>query len=203
MARIVEASQHIAQVYGAIKEVAHGSVKPWGQHPVVRDHRFNFRTIWARWPKAEGLGIPGPSYWDRFRDDADDHPVTPLGLLHHCIAAVRFRGRRTLVSYDDIAEEELNRGFNNPVQEYRDYQWRQRDLLEICRRVVFLKSQGCANIGRSALLDNESLVPVELQVLLYQNPEAEHPGANDDGGEVTTSAGDHQGASPVEGKMGL
>jgi hypothetical protein len=43
---------------------------------------------------------------------------------------------------------------------------------------------------------------VELQVLLYQNLEVEHRGATDDGGDVATSAGDHQGASPVEGEMG-
>ena len=35
MARIAEASQHIVQVYAAVKEAAHGSVKPWGDRKSV------------------------------------------------------------------------------------------------------------------------------------------------------------------------
>ncbi len=202
MARIVEASQHIAQIYGSIKEIAHGCVKPWGQHNVVLDPRFNYKTIWAFWPKAEGLGIPGPASWDRFRSNAQGHAVIPHGLLLHCIAAVRFGGKKTMVSCDDIAEEELHRGFHNPVQEYRDYQRRQRELFEICRRVGFMTRQGCVNIGRSAALEDEAMVPEDLKVLYYKTLEVEHRGMTEDGGDTATSAGDPHGASPVEGEVG-
>ena len=58
------------------------------------------------------------------------------------------------------------------------------------------------NIGRSALLENEALVPVELQVLFYKTLEVEHRGATEDGGDIATSAGDPHESSPVEGEMG-
>ena len=58
MARIWEASQHIAQVYGAIKEIAHGSVKPWGQHPVIREPRFRYRTITGQRPRVSVFRDP-------------------------------------------------------------------------------------------------------------------------------------------------
>jgi hypothetical protein len=200
MAHIAEAAMHLALAYASIKEIYHGGVRPWGDNLTVRDPQTSFKSIWETWPKSEGLGIPGPAHWENFRGTPGRHPVAPFGVLHHCIAAIRFKGKRESISFQDIADEEFDRGLYNPILDYRDYQWRQKDLIEITRRVVFHKGQ-CVNIGRTALLKDESILPDEMQLLLYQT-EAAHPGAADEGAEVATSSRDHQGAFRVEGTIG-
>ena len=65
-----------------------------------------------------------------------------------------------------------------------------------------MTSQGCVNIGRSAALEDEAMVPEELKVLFYKTLEVEHRGMTEDGGDIATSAGDPHESSPVEGEMG-
>ena len=72
---------------------------------------------------------------------------------------VRFEGQRDGITYDLIAQEELHRCLHNPVQEYRDYQRRQFELFDICRRVGFMQNQGCVAIGRSTALADDAMVP--------------------------------------------
>ena len=58
---------HLAMLYSAIKEIAHGCVQPWGPRPVILTKRSDYGVIWERWPKREGLGIPGPAQWADYR----------------------------------------------------------------------------------------------------------------------------------------
>ncbi len=167
--------------------------------------RSDYGEIWKRWPKKEGLGIPGPAHWA----DSRSNTVIPFGMLLKCIAEVRFSGLKGDISYEDITEEELHRGMHNPVQAHRDYQQRQVELLDFLRRVAFLPSQGCVPIGR---MKRDPVVPDKLPQMFYTPIEThaldettemvEQKGSTKTEETADTTAGGPLGAPPAEVTVG-
>ncbi len=116
LAEMVTDQLHLVLLHASIKELAHGTIRPWGPHKVSRTDATDYELLWGQWPREDGLGIPGPGYWRDFRRGMH----TQYGKLLRRISNVRFEGVGTQVTFDHIALEELNRGMLEQVAAHRD-----------------------------------------------------------------------------------